>query len=222
MNVVLEHSTPLYIAAYAARVCTDTTERCNSEADYALLKNIIDMGHESVLEHINYTFLIEGISRALLQELARHRHISLSVESSRYTLKKHITSNGCKFVLPTYELGPSIFIKVNKVKVNKVIDDCLQLISAIYEDNLPSDVAKYFIPECLTTRLVMTCNLRELRHIYRIRSSKRAFPEFQTLMAEIKSVLPEQDQHLLTRRIEGLPAQEGTSAQEGVHKEGCE
>ena len=205
MNIVLEHSTPLYIAAYAARVCTDTTERCNSEADYTLLKNIIDMGHESVLEHINYTFLIEGISRALLQELARHRHISLSVESSRYTLKKHSASNGCKFVLPNYVLGSSLFIKANKV-----IDDCLQLISAIYEDDLPSDVAKYFIPECLTTRLVMTCNLRELRHIYRIRSSKRALPEFQYLMAEIKSVLPEQDQHLLTRRIEG------------AHKEGCE
>ena len=53
-----------------------------------VLKRVIKRKHESILEHINLTFSIQGLSRACLQELARHRHVSLSVESTRHTLRK--------------------------------------------------------------------------------------------------------------------------------------
>ena len=76
-------------AALATLTCHANTNR-----DYVpseVLGRIIKAGHESILEHITLTYSIKGISRALLQELARHRHISLSVESTRHTLRKFLT-----------------------------------------------------------------------------------------------------------------------------------
>ena len=65
-----------------------------------LLSRIIKAGHESVLEHINLTYSVKGLSRACLQELARHRHISLSVESTRHTLKQQIMQGSIVLALP--------------------------------------------------------------------------------------------------------------------------
>ena len=73
-------------AALGALTCRGNAEKEFEPSE--VLMRIINAGHESVLEHINLTYSIKGISRALLQELARHRHISLSVESTRHTLKK--------------------------------------------------------------------------------------------------------------------------------------
>ncbi len=67
-------------AALAALTCHANTDREFVPAE--VLGRIIKAGHESILEHINLTYSIKGISRALLQEVARHRHISLSVELS--------------------------------------------------------------------------------------------------------------------------------------------
>ena len=71
---------PLALAELAASVCYDSnpTERCS------IARQCIASGHMSVLEHVSFTFHIEGISRACLAQLSRHRHISLSVRSQRY------------------------------------------------------------------------------------------------------------------------------------------
>lgn len=74
------------LAEFAGRLCYKSFNRPNSKTarneDY--LKNIIDQGHFSVLEHSSVTFLVRGVSRALLAELTRHRHLSFSVVSQRY------------------------------------------------------------------------------------------------------------------------------------------
>ena len=80
-----------YSAALAALTC-----RANTGKDFVpdeVLTRIIKAGYESILEHINLTYSIRGLSRACLQELARHRHISLSVESTRHTLRKNLESS---------------------------------------------------------------------------------------------------------------------------------
>ncbi|AWN05246.1 ThyX-like thymidylate synthase [Streptomyces phage Ibantik] len=74
------------LAEAAGRLCYKSFNRPNPKTarneDY--LKNIIDQGHFSVLEHSSVTFLVRGVSRALLTELTRHRHLSFSVVSQRY------------------------------------------------------------------------------------------------------------------------------------------
>lgn len=91
MQVTLLHSTPLEVCARAIRTCWDSHAKsdCGGEIDKDLIHRIGNINkHKSTLEHLYYNFEIIGISRACLQELARHRMASLSVKSTRYTLKE--------------------------------------------------------------------------------------------------------------------------------------
>jgi len=91
MKVTLMHNTPLDVCAHAIRTCWQSFDKSDEggEKDKALIDRVGNKyKHASTLEHLVYTFFIQGISRALLQELARHRMASLSVKSTRYTLKE--------------------------------------------------------------------------------------------------------------------------------------
>src|SRR5690606_8532508 len=74
------------LAEVAGRLCYQSWGRPNprTATNESYLANIIAQGHESVLEHASVTFYDEGVSRALLAELTRHRHLSCSVVSQRY------------------------------------------------------------------------------------------------------------------------------------------
>jgi thymidylate synthase (FAD) len=74
------------IAEAAGRICYKSFSRPNPKtaSNDAYLANILAQGHYSVLEHSSVTFLVRGVSRALLTELTRHRHLSFSVVSQRY------------------------------------------------------------------------------------------------------------------------------------------
>ena len=105
MTVTLLHNSPLYMAAHGARTCWDSHDKSDTRimecdgfptvyaecgpADAELIDRVGNkFRHQSILEHLVYTFYIEGISRACLQELSRHRMTSPSVKSTRYTLKE--------------------------------------------------------------------------------------------------------------------------------------
>lgn len=91
MKVTLLHFTPLNICSNAIRTCWQSFDKSDNggEKDIALIERVGNKyKHSSTLEHLHYNFYIQGISRACLQELARHRIASLSVKSSRYTLKE--------------------------------------------------------------------------------------------------------------------------------------
>ena len=105
MKVTLLHNTPLWVCARAIRTCWDSHDKSDTkiytnekdkiyggscgEKDKELIERVGNKNkHSSTLEHLSYSFEIDGISRACLQELARHRMASYSVKSSRYTLKE--------------------------------------------------------------------------------------------------------------------------------------
>lgn len=90
MQVSLLHSTPLQLAAHACRMSHNNHHLSDGgPKDTALIERVGNkLKHKSILEQLVYFFDIDGISRACLQELARHRHQSLTVKSSRYTLKE--------------------------------------------------------------------------------------------------------------------------------------
>lgn len=192
----LKHTSP-DIAEFAARMCTATADRCSPTLGGSVnfLKNLIDQGHESVIEHLVYTFEIRGVSRALLQELARHRHISMSVESTRWALKRIMDKDPevNELVWPEEELPDYAKGKVESL---------LLTIGTLLDRGFSNDVVKYLLPECLPTNLVLTVNLRELRHIYRLRTSKRALKEFQDLMKDILESLPPYHRELLNYGID--------------------
>ena len=172
-----------YNAAYAMLVCHDNTDRLHAERSEIFIKRAIKLGHESILEHINLTFKIRDLSRACLQELARHRHISLSVESTRHTLKKKLADGEIDLYLSdNMDEGLKLLI-MNYLKA--VIGYVEQ------HPDVPNDMLKYAMPECLSTNLTMTLNARELRHIVKLRSAPAALDEFQELACRLVDAIPE-------------------------------
>lgn len=183
MHVKLLTSSVLMTAAVAARQCTDSTEllsQQDAEAKNSLLKKCLDAGHLSIFEHINYTFSIQDVSRALLQELARHsRRISISVKSTRWALQKlkqddvqDFQASMCACASPHLKETRDL-IDASSAILNKIIE--------LRKKGVPNDILKYFIPEGLNTGMIMTVNARELMHIFTLRTSKRALAEFRYL-----------------------------------------
>lgn len=203
MEVRLLSHTPLWIAERAGRTCTATTEQCVHNSPLPFLQNIVAQGHESVIEHLVYTFEVKNISRALLQELARHRHLSLSVESTRWSLKRILDST------TPHDLGELIRVPVELTGDPEAMGHILDLIYFVHQWSGPNDLKKYMLPECWKTNLIMTCNLRELRHIYKLRTSKRALREFRDLAYSLVDVIPHEHKVLLSIGMDGRDGGKG-------------
>ena len=169
--------------ALAALTCHANTEKPYVPSE--VLGRIIKLGHESILEHINLTYSVKSLSRACLQELARHRHISLSVESTRHTLRKYLTE---RQPLSTGDLD-------RRGKFN----DMLSLVKRIADEypDMPNDELKYYVPECWPTNLILTVNVRELRHILKLRTSPAALNEFRVLGYRLYEPVPEEYRYML-------------------------
>ena len=184
-------------AALAALTCHDNTDKMSNE-DYLpsdTLKNIIKAGHESVLEHINLTFKIEGLSRACLQELARHRHISLSVESTRHTLKKKINDDEFIDYLLNEDNRFNLSEKVHDSTRMSVLGTVFRVLKD-YPD-MSDDELKYFLPECWPTNLIITLNIREFRLILKLRTAPDALEEFRFLTRSMFHEVPDEFKYLL-------------------------
>ena len=196
MKVELLHFTPIMIAVNAIRTCYNSCDKSDDlgEKDIKLLKSIIANNHLSTIEHISYNFKISGISRALLQELARHRVASLSVKSTRYCLRELKGKNQDD-------------LKNYLVKISDSIDEYnkfrLATIQAlINEQNLSNDELKYLLPEAFKTELMLTINARSLRNLLELRLSSKALKEFRELAKALYRELPEPHRVLLDDIIE--------------------
>ena len=187
-------------AALAALTC-----HANADKEFVpseVLGRIIKAGHESILEHINLTYSIKRISRALLQEIARHRHISLSVESTRHTLRKNVLANMEK-ELVLYAPKDFHYAKgacsVNGKECSTLGEFIVVLIRDIVSKHpdLSNDELKYLIPEFWPTNLVLTSNVRELRHILDLRTAPAALKEFRLLARAMYEAIPDEYKYLL-------------------------
>lgn len=168
-------------AAIGALIC-----RGNADKEFVpceVLARIIKAGHESILEHINLTYSIKGISRALLQELSRHRHISLSVESTRHTLRKQMRGEA-------YDIA--IGVNRDRLYFMKYFKEFMK-----HNPEMPNDELKYFLPEFWPVNLVLTSNVREFRHILNLRTAPAALKEFRDLARAMYEAVPEQYKYLL-------------------------
>lgn len=188
MTIKLLNHTPLSVADIAICKCYGNTPHEDKDKVQARINRVANVSkHASTIEHISYSFDIDGISRACLQELARHRLASYTVKSSRYTLQELKNALDCE--LNTY-----------LVSVNEAIDYSnamqLQKIRFMLNDGVPNDIVKYCLPEAYKTSLVMTINARSLQNFLELRSSKHALWEIQLLAKEIYNVIPDDHKFL--------------------------
>ena len=169
-------------AAIAYLTCHANTDK--EYVPHEKLARIIKAGHESILEHITLTYSVKGLSRACLQELARHRHISLSVESTRHTLKKYL-QNG-EAIESLYQITPFTYHK----EFRRFFD------WAQNNPEMSNDELKYYLPEFWPTNLILTSNIRELRHILTLRTNPAALNEFRVLAYSLFEAVPEEYRYL--------------------------
>lgn len=89
MIVKLLHHSPLEVADIAICKCYGNEPHSDSEKVKARINRVANVSkHASTIEHLSYSFDIDGISRACLQQLCRHRISSYTVQSTRYVLSK--------------------------------------------------------------------------------------------------------------------------------------
>lgn len=146
-----------------------------TEAD-RLFRHITRSGHASTLEHITYTFAVEDVSRALLAQLTRHRHLSFSVQSQRYVRMGSADKiGGFSFVTP-----PSLDGKVKTERgdydewpdmtAEELFEYAMDAAQRAYDDlrkaGVPAEDARMVLPNAATCNLVMTGNLRTLLDFY--------------------------------------------------------
>jgi thymidylate synthase (FAD) len=218
MTVTRIWHTPLSIAAVAGRTCWDSfgedkgcylwpTDNISSQ-DFEFLNRIINKHkHGSVAEHLTISFKIEGVSRACLQELARHRIQSLSVQSSRYVLKKLLKNEEDFFMgfseprMPkagAWERAEKYVVFTGCPSVDDSILASLETLRKLVSSDKANDVTKYAMPEAFKTSLVSTWNMRSLMNFLSLRTSVAALPEIQKLAKEMFNNCPEQWKTLLS------------------------
>ena len=189
--VLLEHTpNPDEIVAAAARLCYSAADigeirqRLEGKKASDLVKKLISMGHESPLEHVSFTFGIEGVSRALSHQLVRHRMASYSQQSQRYV----------KFADFEYVTPPTIVADAAaKAKFEAAMDYLGKAYSELLQ-TVPAEDARYVLPNACTTKLVATMNARSLYNFFNLRCCRRAQWEIQQLaweiLRQVKAVAP--------------------------------
>lgn len=224
-TVTLLHASPLHLASNGARTCWDSHDKSDTvmvpvrESDVFLYPSgmlemkvvcgtkdaeLIDrvgnkFRHASILEHLNYTFYIDGISRACLQELSRHRHTSPSVKSTRYTLKELMNEEPVMAPIEDrMSLGMVRRIATKYLVFTDVFEVDLASTRALYELQLilkkgvSNDKAKYCLPESYKVTEQLTINLRSLQNFLALRLDKSALWEIQELACTIVHALPKE------------------------------
>ena len=159
---------------YSAKGGEELKEKISEEKRGRLIDIVIGSGHLSTIEHANFTFAIEGVSRALTHQLVRHRVASFSQQSQRYVALKDGEFN---YIIPD-KIAAKPELKEKFEQKMKEIGDCYK---ELIEAKIPAEDARAALPNATETKLVMTMNARELLHFFELRLCTRAQTEIRKM-----------------------------------------
>ena len=189
VQLVRHTGTPQDLVALGARLCyaggtlDSLVEKISSNDQEAFVQKVMGMGHDSVLEHASFTFLVEGVSRVLLAQLTRHRIASFSVQSQRYVSYQ----SGFGYIVPPAirELGEDAVAEYNSqmAQMQKWYEGWQQKLGNAGEKS--NEDARFVLPGACETRVLFTMNARELRHLFALRTCDRAQWEIRELAEEM-------------------------------------
>lgn len=187
----------------------EKTPAGDTKAD-RLFSRIARDRHLSTLEHLSFTFAVEGISRACLAQLSRHRHISLSVQSQRYVDMKET-----EFIIP-----PSMDAEVAYMEFVARSQDMYR---RLREAGVPPEDARMVLPAAVTTNLVLTMNLRAALEFYqKRRKGSGAQWEIAELAEKIRQEIERVEPwtKILFEEVAGkIGSMKTWGNQEGVHEQ---
>ncbi|SHK75957.1 thymidylate synthase (FAD) [Clostridium cavendishii DSM 21758] len=198
---------PEKIIAAAAKLCyssvgvEDIMENLTEENTSKFLNMLMSLGHESPIEHVSFTFCVEGVSRSLTHQLVRHRIASFSQQSQRY-----VKLNQFEYIVPPAikenEEAKALFIKSMEESqkaydeiTNKLKDGYVKsgLDTKVAEKKAIED-ARYVFPNACETKVIFTMNARSLMNFFHHRCCDRAQWEIRDMaklmVKEVKKVAP--------------------------------
>ena len=185
------------LVAAAAKLCysaadVDTLlDNLTAEKVDEFLDRLADLGHESPIEHASYTFAVEGVSRALLAQLTRHRIASYSVQSQRY-----VDKSSFDYIVPPaiQECGGAALEEYHYMmqRIATSYDFIRTELTRYHAKNstataekLANEDARFVLPNACDTRIIVTMNARSLHNFFRLRCCNRAQWEIRALADEM-------------------------------------
>lgn len=203
------------LIASAAKLCYSSVgikeieENLEEKSISSFLNMLMDLGHESPIEHVSFTFGAEGVSRTLTHQLVRHRIASYSQQSQRY-----VKLNQFDYIIPPAiendDRAKEIFLNAMEDD-QKAYDEIVNILFDKHYDGYIKDGlkekkakqkaekeaiedARYVFPNACETKIVFTMNARSLQNFFRLRCCNRAQWEIRELaiamLREVKKVYP--------------------------------
>ena len=184
------------LAEFAGRLCYMSQRNPASRTTRDYLENIKKQGHGSVLEHANYSLLLEGVSRSLTHELVRHRAgFAYSQLSQRY-----VDESDAAFVVPPAILGDDALLAAWKQQVEGAQSTYVALVDQLMERyrwvddkvhrrKMAREAARGVLPNSTETKIVVTGNVRAWRTMLELRSSEGAEFEIRRMAVAVLRVL---------------------------------
>ena len=170
------------LVAAAAKLCYARSDvdmlmdNLTAEKVEEFINRLAEFGHESPIEHASYTFAVEGVSRALLAQLTRHRIASYSVQSQRY-----VDKGDFDYIVP-----PSI---AANPEAAEMFEKCMGMLDVYYSyftsAGIPNEDARFVLPNACDTRIIFTMNARSLHNFFRLRCCNRAQWEIRAMADEM-------------------------------------
>lgn len=215
VKIIAHTPEPEKVISMAAKLCYSPVgveqieENLTDEAIDRFLNMLINIGHESPLEHVTFTFAVEGISRACSHQIVRHRIASFSQQSQRY-----VKLDQFEYIIPkeieAIEEAKKIFIEAME-KDQESYDKLVEILFEKHYNNLIKsgknekeakrnaekkaiEDARYVFPNACETKMVFTMNTRSLYNFLHHRCCERAQWEIRELatqmLKELKQVAP--------------------------------
>ncbi len=207
VHLITHTPEPEKVIAGAAKLCYSpkdiqgTMEQSDQKKNQEFVKMLVNMGHESPLEHISFTFGIEGVSRSLTHQLVRHRiGASYSQKSQRYVEEK-----GFKYIIPPAVEENSRALSLYEKSMEESAAAYNEITELLYSDHIESlmnqgktekmakkeakkkaiEDARFVLPNACETKIIVTMNARALLHFFNHRCCNRAQWEIQELAIEM-------------------------------------
>ncbi len=203
---------PEKIISAAAKLCysssgvSDVLDGLDQEKVEKFLKMLMDLGHESPVEHVSFTFGIEGVSRSLLAQITRHRIASYSVKSQRY-----VKEGQFEFITPPAieadKRAHALYL-TSMQEAQKTYNELADILSDKYlAENLAAGMAekqaknqaekkaiedaRFVLPNACETKMIVTMNARSLMNFFHHRCCSRAQWEIRALADEMLRLVKE-------------------------------
>lgn len=201
--------------AAAAKLCYSSQgvdgllDGLTPEKTDSFLNMLMQLGHESPIEHVTFTFAIEGVSRSFLAQITRHRLASYSVQSQRYVRLspfEFVTPpeienepEALKYYNEAMDAALKSYEKISEILKEKhtksLMDNGMdQKTAASKAEKMAIEDARFVLPNACETKMIVTMNARSLYNFFRLRSCNRAQWEIRAVSDEmcrlVKEVAP--------------------------------